>query len=66
MAAWRALLCLLAPLVIIYLLELRVRRGWLLQRQERERQEERQREQLRAEQLERRRRGRRDPAWPST
>ncbi|PRW56636.1 Arginine--tRNA cytoplasmic [Chlorella sorokiniana] len=57
-AAWRGLLCLLAPLLIIYLLELRVRRGWLLQRQERERQEEQQREQLRVEQLERRRRGR--------
>ena len=36
MAAWRALLCLLAPLLIVYLLELRVRRAWLLQRQERE------------------------------
>lgn len=35
-AAWRALLCLLAPLLIVYLLELRVRRAWLLQRQERE------------------------------
>lgn len=61
-AAWRALLCLLAPLLIIYLLELRVRRAWLVQRQERERLEERQREQLRAEQLERRRRGRGDAA----
>lgn len=56
---WRGLLCLVAPLCLLYLLELRLRRDFFLQRRNAAAREEAalaaQRQQLRAQRLQERR-----------